>query len=82
MISEDMPLHGSKILVRGQEARVLDTTLLNRSVLVRVKQDGRVMNVSREQLDAMEDLNENGCDDECTTEKNSCDSNGCNSCGE
>ena len=77
MISEDMPLHGSKILVRGQEARVLDTTLLNRSVLVRVKQDGRVMNIAREQMDKMQNLNDDGCGDECSTESKSCNSDDC-----
>ncbi|MDD7985421.1 regulatory iron-sulfur-containing complex subunit RicT [Lentisphaera marina] len=81
LFSEDMPLHGSKIMVRGQEARVLDTTLLNRSVLVRVKQDGRVMNVSREQLDDLVDTKEGACGDDCSTDS-SCSTSDCDSCGE
>ena len=80
-ISEDMPLHGSKIMVRGQEARVLDTTLLNRSLLVRVKQDGRVMNVSREQLDDLVDSKDSACGDDCGSDT-SCSTDDCGSCGE
>ena len=70
-------------MVRGQEAQVLDTTLLNRSVLVRVKQDGRVMNVSREQLDELVDTKESACGDDCSTTDSdkSCSTDDCDSCG-
>jgi cell fate regulator YaaT (PSP1 superfamily) len=50
MISEKMPLAGSRCFVKGAEGRVIDIHLLKESVTVRLKQDGRIVNVMREEL--------------------------------
>ncbi len=80
MIQEEMPIMGSRIMVKGQEARVLDTTLINKSMLVRVKQDGRVMNVQREQLDDLVET-DSSCGDDCGDGSCGTGKNDCDTCG-
>ena len=64
MIAENMPLKGSRCFVAGEEGRVLDRRLLQETLLIRIKQDGRVVNVLRSELDEGE-FNDDACGDSC-----------------
>lgn len=51
MIAKEMPLVGSRCYIKGGEGRVIDIQLLKESATVRLKQDGRIINVLREDLE-------------------------------
>ena len=74
MIAETMPLAGSRCFVKGQEGRVIDIQLLKESVTVRLKQDGRIIHIMRDQLD--EESASIATSDGCGT-KGDCGSGGC-----
>ena len=71
MMAENMPLVGSRCFVKEGEGRVVDVHLLKQSATVRLKQDGRVMHVLRENLaDNPSIVADGGCgtEGECATQ--------------
>lgn len=60
MIADEMPLVGSRCYVKGGEGRVIDIHLLKASATVRLKQDGRIINVLRDDLSTSADVIESG----------------------
>jgi cell fate regulator YaaT (PSP1 superfamily) len=82
MMASQMPLHGSRCFVDGQEGSIVDRRLLQNTVLVRIKQDGKIVNVPRSELELYE-ANGSTCEDDCgpsacETSSGSC-STGCGS---
>ena len=62
MMASNMPLVGSRCFVKSGEGRVVDIQLLQQSATVRLKQDGRIMNVMRGDLYDNEDhIDSGGC---------------------
>ena len=76
MMSKNMPLVGSRCFIQGGEGRVVDIQLLSQSATVRLKQDGRIVNVMRDELFDNADLIESGG---CGGEGGSCGSGSCHS---
>jgi len=73
MMAKELPLVGSRCFVSQGEGRVIDIQLLRQSATVRLKQDGRVLNVLRDDLFDNADLvKSGGCGGE-----GSCGSSGC-----
>ena len=60
MMAANLPLVGSRCYVKSGEGRVVDIQLLQQSATVRLKQDGRIMNVMRSDLFDNEELIDSG----------------------
>ncbi len=73
MISDKMPLVGSRCFVKDGEGRIIDIHLLKESATVRLKQDGRVVHVLRDELSMTEEIiQDSGCgssEGDCKTGK-------------
>ena len=70
MMAENMPLVGSRCFVCDGEGRVIDIQLLKQSATVRLKQDGRILHVLRDELSENQDvIAKDGCgeDTECSS---------------
>ena len=82
MLGEDMPLPGSRAEVKQKGfAQVLDVNLLKKSALVRLKQDGRIVQILREDLEKFQNFEgqEKSCDcgTSCSTADGECSTGGC-----
>jgi cell fate regulator YaaT (PSP1 superfamily) len=73
MMTQQLPLVGSRCFVKGGEGRVMDIHLLRQSATVRLKQDGRIVQVMRDQL-SQEPVSKEGCGPDT-----SCSTSGCGS---
>lgn len=73
MIADEMPLVGSRCYVKSGEGRVIDIHLLKESATVRLKQDGRIVNVLRDELSTSADIiQSSGCGTEADCSTGSC----------
>lgn len=86
MLASDMPLPGSRAIVKKHGmVQVLDVNLLKKSALVRLKQDGRVVQILREDLESFQNFDgeKKSCDcgTTCSTTESSSSSCGSGACG-
>lgn len=74
MLAEDMPLAGSRVVIKGGEGRVVDLNLLKESISVRLKENGKIIHILRKDWQARnKETGEvtSSCED-CTSDTGPC----------